>query len=68
MNPDEEKFVLANKLITERKRLKMSQAKLAEKAGLSRVVVNQLENGASNATLTTLIAVAKALNLVIDFV
>jgi transcriptional regulator with XRE-family HTH domain len=46
-----------------RKQQKFSQEKLAEKCDLSRNIINQIENGKSNATLLTISLLAEHLKV-----
>ena len=46
-----------------RKEAKLTQIELEEKAGLSESTIGRTERGLSNPTLSTLIAIAKALNI-----
>lgn len=48
---------------TLRRRAEMSQEKLAERAGIHRTYVSQLERGLKSPTVTMLARVAKALNM-----
>jgi DNA-binding XRE family transcriptional regulator len=57
----EPEYRLANELIRARLGKKMTQAELAEKAGVSRVVVARLESGTTNPTVETINRVAGAL-------
>jgi predicted transcriptional regulator len=57
----EPEYRLANELIRARLGKKMTQAELAEKAGVSRVVVARLETGTTNPTVETVNRVAGAL-------
>ncbi len=57
----EPEYRLANELIRARLGKKMTQAELAEKAGVSRVVVARLESGTTNPTVETVNRVAGAL-------
>ncbi len=57
----EPEYRLANELIRARLGKKMTQAELAKKAGVSRVVVARLESGTTNPTLETVNRVAGAL-------
>lgn len=50
-----------------RKQQGLSQEKLAELSGLHRTYISSLERGCRNPTLTTLYAVAKALNVDITY-
>lgn len=44
----------------------ITQEELAEKAGLSRVLIGQIERGETNARLGTLMSIADALNCYLD--
>ncbi len=57
----EPEYRLANELIRARLGKKMTQAELAEQAGVSRVVVARLESGTTNPTVETVNRVAGAL-------
>lgn len=57
----EPEYRLANELIRARLGKKMTQAEVAEKAGVSRVVVARLESGTTNPTVETVNRVAGAL-------
>ena len=57
----EPEYRLANELIRARLCKKMTQAEVAEKAGVSRVVVARLESGTTNPTVETVNRVAGAL-------
>lgn len=57
----EPEYRLANELIRARLGKKMTQAEVAEKAGVSRVVVARLESGTTNPTIETVNRVAGAL-------
>ena len=57
----EPEYRLASELIRARLGKKMTQAELAEKAGVSRVVVARLESGTTNPTFETVSRVAGAL-------
>ena len=57
----EPEYRLAKELIRARLGKKMTQAELAEKAGVSRVVVARLESGTTNPTFETVSRVAGAL-------
>lgn len=57
----EPEYRLANDLIRARLGKKMTQAELAEKAGVSRVVVARLESGTTNPTVETVNRVARVL-------
>ena len=60
-NELEPEYRLANELIRTRLGKKMTQAEVAEKAGVSRVVVARLESGTTNPTVETVNRVAGAL-------
>jgi y4mF family transcriptional regulator len=55
--------VLGANLRSHRKRAKLTQEKLAEKAGLSVVFISLLENGWRTASLDALLRIAKALGV-----
>lgn len=57
----EPEFQLASSLIQARIDKKMTQAELAEKAGISQVMVARLESGTSNPTVGTVNKVAHVL-------
>lgn len=57
----EPEYRLANDLIRARLWKKMTQAEVAKKAGVSRVVVARLESGTTNPTVETVSRVAGAL-------
>lgn len=57
----EPEFQLAHELIKARISKKLTQGQLAEKAGVSRMVVARLESGTTNPTLDTISKVAGAL-------
>ncbi len=57
----EPEYRLANELIRARLGKKMTQAEVAGKAGVSRVVVARLESGTTNPTVETVNRVAGAL-------
>jgi transcriptional regulator with XRE-family HTH domain len=58
--------VLADNLKRQRKQANLTQAELAEAAGLPRATVANLEQPGANPSVTTIIAVAKALGISID--
>jgi DNA-binding XRE family transcriptional regulator len=58
----EEEFRLANELITARIKAKLTQAKLARKAGMKQAAIARLESGKANPSYKTLTRVAKALD------
>lgn len=53
---------LGTAFMVQRKRKGWSQEELAQRAGLSRAIVSLIELGAANATMTTLTAIANALD------
>ena len=57
----EPEFVLASSLIQARIDKKLTQAELAEQAGVSQVMIARLESGTSNPTFATLSKVAGVL-------
>ncbi len=57
----EPEYRLANELIRARLGKKMTQAEVAEKAGVNRVVVARLESGTTNPTIETVNRIAGAL-------
>lgn len=58
---------MGNKIREYRKKKKMTQAELAQKSGVSRVTISQLEAGIErNTSSKTLLSIAKALNSTID--
>lgn len=57
----EPEYKLASELIKARLSKKMTQQQVAEKAGVSRVVVARLESGTTNPTLDTVARVAEVL-------
>lgn len=61
-----EKMALADKIRDLRKRAKMSQEDLAERAGVARGVIQQIEAGNANPTLETMYALAQALGTTLD--
>lgn len=44
----------------------MTQQQLAEKANIRQATVNDIENGHSNGTINTIVAIASALNCYLD--
>ena len=58
--------VLADNLKRQRKQANLTQAELAEAAGLPRATVANLEQPGANPSVTTIIAVAKSLGISID--
>lgn len=54
---------LAKNIRVERARLKISQLKLSEMADISLDTVNMIERGVGNPRFSTIIAIAKALNV-----
>ena len=58
---------MGNKIREYRKQKKMTQAELAQKSGVSRVTISQLEAGIErNTSSKTLLSIAKALNSTVD--
>jgi transcriptional regulator with XRE-family HTH domain len=55
--------ILGDAVRTHRKRLKMTQEKLAEKSGLSVVFLSLLENGHRTISVDSLLRIAKALGV-----
>lgn len=64
----EPEYRLARELIKARISEKLTQGQLAEKAGVSRMVVARLESGTTNPTLDTISKVAGALGKEIKLV
>jgi DNA-binding XRE family transcriptional regulator len=58
----EAEFALIDSLISARIAKKMTQAELAEKAGMKQAAVARLEGGDSNPTFATLTKIAKVLD------
>jgi y4mF family transcriptional regulator len=58
--------ILGDALRTYRKRAKLTQEILAEKAGLSVVFISLLENGRQTVSLDSLLRIAKALNVQLE--
>lgn len=58
----EAEYALIDSLISARLSKKMTQAELAEKAGLKQTAVARLEGGDSNPTFATLTKIAKVLD------
>lgn len=58
----EAEYALIDSLISARLSKKMTQAELAEKAGLKQAAVARLEGGDSNPTFATLTKIAKVLD------
>jgi len=56
-------YTIGERVRIYRTRSGMTQMKLAEKAGVHHTYIGQLERGEKNATLTTIIKVAKALDV-----
>lgn len=57
----EPEYQLASSIIQARIDHKMTQAELAEKAGVSQVIIARLESGTSNPTVGTVTRVARVL-------
>lgn len=58
---------MGNKIREYRKKKKMTQAELAQKSGVSRVTISQLEAGIErNTSSKTLLSIVKALNSTVD--
>jgi DNA-binding XRE family transcriptional regulator len=55
--------ILGDAVRTQRKRLKMTQEKLAEKTGLSVIFLSLLENGHRTVSVDALLRIAKALGV-----
>ena len=58
--------VLSGNLIVERARARLSQAALADAAGITRQTISDIERGATNATLDILDRIVDALGISID--
>ncbi len=54
--------MIGQRIISLRKAQKMTQAQLAERAGLDRSFVSEIENGHKNISVSTLGKIAKALD------
>ena len=63
----EPKYNLIRALIRRRNELRLSQVQLAIIAGMQQPTISRLENGGSDATIGTLLKVADALNLDMEF-
>ena len=63
----EPKYNLIRALIKRRNELSLSQAQLASIIGMQQPAISRLENGANNATISTLFKVIDALNLDMEF-
>ncbi|MBA7674842.1 hypothetical protein ES703_83067 [subsurface metagenome] len=63
----EPRYNLIRALIRRRNELHLSQIRLASIAGMQQPTISRLENGGSDATIGTLLKVADALNLDIEF-
>ena len=55
--------ILAQNIKIERVKGNITQQELANRAGLSRDTISQIERGIANPTLETIISIAKALNV-----
>ena len=64
----EDEFHLINELISARSEKHLTQAQLAEKAGLKQAAIARLEGGGSNPSYKTLTKVAKALDKKVSLV
>ena len=63
----EPKYNLIRALIRRRNELHLSQRQLANIIGMQQPAISRLENGGSNATISTLFKVIDALNLDVEF-
>lgn len=63
----EPRYNLIRALIRRRNELRLSQVQLAIIAGMQQPTISRLENGGSDATIGTLLKVADALNLDVEF-
>lgn len=54
-------YYMVTSLYAQRKKLRLSQAKLAKKSRVPRATISKIENGTRNATLSTLERIAHAL-------
>lgn len=63
----EPKYNLIRTIIGRRNELHLSQAQLASIIGMQQPAISRLENGGSDATIGTLLKVADALNLDVEF-
>jgi len=58
--------ILADNIRGFRRRAKFTQEKLAEKSGLSVVFLSLLENGHRNASVDSLLHIARSLNITVE--
>lgn len=58
----EPEYQIASEIIKARLSMNMTQAELAEKAGISRIVITRLESGVGNPTIGTIHRVAEILS------
>ncbi len=63
----EPRYNLIRALIRRRNELRLSQVQLAIIAGMQQPTISRLENGGSDATIGTLLKVADALSLDVEF-
>ena len=61
-------IALGKNIKTERKKQKLTQEKLSEKASLSSVFLSQIENGKGIPSLETLVNISLALNVSLDYI
>ena len=58
--------LLAETIVTRRKQLKITQAELAKRVGVSRQTVNMIENGDYNPTIALCIRICRELGKTLD--
>ncbi len=63
MNEKEILITIGNNIRAERNRIRLSQEDLAEKVSLSEKHISKIERGKSNAKITTIISIMKALDI-----
>jgi transcriptional regulator with XRE-family HTH domain len=68
MRNEQERLRMGERIATLRKAQGMTQAELAERAGLQRSHIVRLEQGRYGATIDVLSTIADALNCEIDFI